>query len=130
MIAEREELEHGRARVRLVAEQEVEHGRQLRRGLITAAVGHRAVGELEQQLEAAVVGRLAAHRELLDQLDHRAQPLEPAAHVEEAPAEAARHVLQHHAVERGQVLDQPIQEPQRVVRSRGPARAPTRARSR
>ena len=46
---------------------QIEHGRQLRRRLIARAIGHRAVRELEQQLERAVVFRLAADGELLDQ---------------------------------------------------------------
>ena len=59
--------------------------------------------------------RVAAHGELLNHLNHRARALEPAAHVEETPAVAVRHVLGDHAVERGQVLNEPVQEPQRIV---------------
>ena len=115
MLVERRDLVHGRARIRLVAEQEVEHGGELRRGLIARAIGHRAVGELEQQLELAAGLCVAAHGELLDHLDHRARALEAAAHVEEPPAVAVRHVLRDHAVERREILNEAIQEAQRVV---------------
>ena len=115
MLVERRDLIDGRARIRLVAEQEVEHGRKLRRGLIARAIRHRAVRELEQQLELTAALRVAAHGKLLDHLDHRARALEAAAHVEEPPAVAVRHVLGNHAVEGGQILNEPIQETQRIV---------------
>ena len=57
------ELERDAARVGLVEQQQVDHGRGQRRHQIARAVGHEAVAQLEQQPQAAVVlgcGGLAA----------------------------------------------------------------------
>jgi len=79
---------------RLVADA-VDHARALPR-----PVRHHAVGDLEQVFEPPPLARPRLDQPVQQQLDHLDGTLEPAADVEEGPAERASHTFHHEAGER------------------------------
>ncbi len=101
------ELEEHRPGVRLVDEQQVQHRRHLQVGQVPPAVGHAAVGHLEDGLQQR---RLALVDEgAMDEEDQGRRPFHAAAHVEEPPGLPAGHALGGQAGEGGQRQHGPVE---------------------
>ena len=111
------------ARVGLVEQQQVEHGRDQRRHQVARAVGHEAVAELEQQPQAPSFSGSAALAadQPAGELDELARPLDPPPHLQEPPGEVAGHVLGFGAAERVQGADALVEQLQHRPGERQPA---------
>jgi hypothetical protein len=76
---------------------------------IAVAIGHRAVGDLEQELQEAVLLLTRIDQGLPQQLHQLQRPLDAPAELEEDPVVAARHRLGRQAGQGRGMADQPVQ---------------------
>ena len=96
------DLEGQRAGVEGIEHDHVAHRRQRQADQVARAIGDLAVGEIEQQVE--IVGRGVRRRERRGEAAGVDAALDPPAHVEEAPAGDAVHVLLRQAGQRREGL--------------------------
>jgi hypothetical protein len=106
-------LERERPGIGRIGDEQIENRGELRLGEIAAAVGHRAVGDLEER--PSIAWCAVPPQRPRQQRRSSWPPARAAADVEEAPAVAARHVLHLHAAEGRQIGDHPVQVQQRIV---------------
>jgi hypothetical protein len=110
MGSERRHLESDAAGIRLVGEEEIDKRGGLERAEVAVAIGHRAVGDLQEHLVDSLLVGQRRDDGAAEEMDHAGGPLEAAPHVEKSPARTARHALSAETGKGGEVEDQHVEE--------------------
>ena len=110
MGIERRHLESDAAGIRLVGEEEIDKRGGLERAEVAVAIGHRAVGDLQEHLVDPLLVGPRRDDGAAEEMDHAGGPLEAATHVEESPAGPARHAFSAETGKGGEVEDQHVEE--------------------
>ena len=79
---------------------------------ITAAIGHRRIGDFEQCLQKRALTAAHGHKRSPQEDQGVQRPLQPPAHVQEAPGLAAGHALHGQATKCRQAQDQLVKQRQ------------------
>ena len=108
------DLEADGAGVFFFAKEEVEDGVGLGVGEVAAAVGHSAVGDIEEGAEKGLAGGVYEEG-AVEEIEDGVAAFDAAAEVEEAPAVAAGDIFHGHAGEGGEAADEAVEGEEGVV---------------